>query len=102
LIFEDQEFHDCELTLSNGRKHRVFGSWIHNQNLDYWQGWECSAGKERLFIDENLNVYSGECQNDYLGNLTEQWNPLANNTTCKKVRCSGCNDDLIVSKKEIK
>ena len=51
-------------------------------------------------IDENFDVYSGECLNDRLGNLLKEWAPLEAATVCNQQRCSGCTDDLIVGKTE--
>lgn len=97
-MFEDQPFYNCKITLDSGKEYRISANWLHNQNLDHWQGWHCSAGKTRLMIDESFNVYSGECLNDYLGNLLSSWSPLENQTICNQKTCTGCTDDLIVKK----
>lgn len=55
-------------------------------------------GQTRLVIDENFDVYSGECLNDSLGNLFDQWALLDNGTICRQNRCSGCVDDLVAEK----
>ena len=79
----------------------VSANWLHNENLDNWQGWECDTGFNRIYIDKDLNVYNGECKNDYLGNIFTSWELLNGSTICKQKRCSGCTDDLIQNKKEI-
>ena len=43
-------------------------------------------GLHRINVDKNFDVWSGECQNDYLGNLKTEWAPLAEPTTCKQQR----------------
>lgn len=86
--------------MESGQDYLVSANWIHNQDLDHWKDWECSAGVTRIMIDENFDVYSGECLNDYLGNLTAAWNIINRFTVCKQYRCSGCTDDLLISKKK--
>lgn len=100
MKFEDQQYYNCEITLSTGEKHLVGANWIHNNHLDCWQGWSCSAGSQRLDIDKDLNVWSGQCHNDHLGNLKTGWAPLTNGTICKQICCTGCTDDLLIAKQE--
>lgn len=85
--------------MSNGEEYLLDGNWIHNNGLDNWQGWSCDAGQTRIVIDYDLTVYSGECENDKLGNLQSQWDILQTPTVCKRLTCTGCTDDLIVSKR---
>jgi hypothetical protein len=93
----DQENHNCKVFFEDGTSAKVYANWIHNNNLDQWQGWYCAAGADRILITEDLDVYSGECKNDYLGNLNLEWN-LIENPICKRERCSGCTDDLLMEK----
>jgi hypothetical protein len=95
--FENHANYNCEITLDNGDQYLVFGNWIHNQELDNWQAWSCSAGYTRFYIDKNFDVWSGECKNDYLGNVLESW-ATKSNAVCARVRCTGCTDDLITEK----
>lgn len=77
----------------------VFANWIHNSNLDQWQGWHCDAGRTRLYINKNGDAYSGECQNDLLGNVFDgSFKINTQPTVCKRNRCTGCTDDLMVAK----
>ena len=89
---------NCTLLLEDGKVCQFDANTLHNENVDYWQGWECEAGYSRLFIEDDLTVYSGECKNDMLGNLETGWAELTQPTICKKERCTGCTDDLIVKK----
>ena len=98
MQFENHLYYNCEITLDTDKVYRVSGNWLHNENLDHWKNWSCAAGQKRLMIDENFNVFSGECLNDHLGNLLETWQPLEQPTICHQQRCSGCTDDLIVEK----
>ena len=96
----DHDFYNCEITVDSGETYRVYANWLHNENLDHWQDFECDAGKTRLFIDSNFNVYSGECMNDHLGHALNGFTVFREPTTCKKERCTGCTDDLTVTKRE--
>ena len=96
--FENQENYNCRITLDSGEEYLVYANWLHNEQVDSWQGWTCEAGATRLMIDKNLNVYGGECENDHLGSALGKFTIL-DNTICKRERCTGCTDDLIVAKK---
>jgi hypothetical protein len=101
LQFDNHVYYNCEITLSDGDKYRVEANWIHNNQLDYWNGWECNAGVSGIFIKPDFSVFGGECENDYLGNLLNEWNILPSPTICRKNRCTGCTIDLLQTKKEI-
>ena len=101
MQFKPHEYYNCEVILDNSRHYRIEGNWLHNNQLDQWYGWECEAGYTRLYIDTDDQVYGGQCLNDHLGNLNEQWSLLPKATVCKQQRCTGCTDDLIVSKRKV-
>jgi len=89
--------YNCEVILESGEQYRVFANWMHNQELDTWQGWTCHAGNKRLYIDKNFDVFGGECKNDFLGSAITGFEIL-NHTVCRRERCTGCTDDLMVEK----
>ena len=95
--FENHENYNCRITTDTGEEYLVYANWLHNERLDNWQGWSCEAGATRISIDKDLKVYSGECKNDYLGSASDEFTVLEH-TICKKERCTGCTDDLIVAK----
>ena len=95
--FENQENYNCRITTDEGEEYLVYANWIHNKQLDHWQGWICEAGATRLLIDKDFKVYGGECKNDLLGSAIDEFIVLEH-TTCKQERCTGCTDDLIVAK----
>lgn len=97
--FENHKNYNCKITLDSGSEFKVYANWIHNNNLDNWQGWHCDAGHTRLHIDKNFNVWSGECYNDHLGNALDTWEPKLD-TICKRDTCTGCTDDLMTAKHE--
>lgn len=89
--------YNCRVTTQDGEEHLVYANWLHNQALDKWQGFRCDAGRTRFHIDKNFDVWSGECKNDYLGNIMTDWAPKTH-VICQQATCSGCTDDLIVEK----
>ena len=98
--FENHTNYNCKITLDSGKEYYVYANWMHNQGLDQWQGWRCDAGHTRFQIDKNFDIWSGECKNDYLGNVADDtWN-LKTDTICNRLTCTGCTDDLITYKYE--
>lgn len=101
MKFENQQYHNCEIKLDNGDKYRVGAHWLHNKNLDQWQGWLCDAGHKRIDIDQDFNVYSAQCKNEYLGNIFVEWETFSGPSICKQTRCTGCTDDLLQHKRKL-
>ena len=99
MEFENHKNYNCQITLDTGEQFKVYANWLHNQNLDHWQGWQCDAGVTRLHIDKSGNVYDGECQNQQIGNLNSGWS-LKSESICNRKRCTGCTDDLIIKKQK--
>lgn len=88
------------MVTDSGNEFKIDANWLHNQQLDNWQGWECDAGKTRIFIDPLLDVYSGECKNEKLGSLLKDWELNVHSAVCRRARCTGCTDDLMINKKK--
>jgi len=76
----------------------LFANRLHNEKLVNWKGWHCHAGVDMIVIDFNLNVYSGECKNDLLGNLDSDFRLIENYTICRMPTCNNCTSDLKVEK----
>ena len=100
-MIKDHDNYNCRITTDSGEQHLVYANWIHNQGLDTWQGYHCDAGHTRLLVDNNFDVWSGECKNDYLGNIFSTWQ-LKTDTICKQSTCTGCTDDLATAKHQSK
>jgi len=96
--FENHANYNCRIATEDGCEYMIYANWMHNANMDHWQGWHCEAGVNRISIDKNFGVWGGECRNDYLGNLQSQWNLIQMHTVCKQDRCTGCTDDLAITK----
>lgn len=101
MQFKNHEHYNCEIELDTGEKYRVAANWIHNSDLDHWQGWSCDAGYKRLSIDSDFNVHSAECHNQNLGNLFAGWSLNPTSQICQRNRCTGCTDDLLLAKHRI-
>lgn len=97
--FSNVKNYNCIVTY-NGEQYKINGDTIANANLDYFNGWVCAAGTERISITSDDHVYSGNCLNDYLGTVHD-WKLLTSDVICKKSRCGSCTDDLIVRKHKI-
>jgi hypothetical protein len=95
--FKNHPNYNCEITLDSGEQFKIYANWMHNEQQDNFQGWHCNAGLTRFYIDKNFNVWDGECKNTLLGNALGEWNTNPDNI-CKRPTCTGCTDDLIVSK----
>lgn len=96
----DHENYNCVVTDELGRARKLYANWLHNNNLDHWQGWRCDAGATRFYIDENFNIWSGECKNQSLGNVLKTWDRVPE-SHCQRPRCTGCTDDLVTKKYQI-
>lgn len=99
ITLKDHSNYNCIITTDTGDVHRVYANWLHNNDLDHWKGWSCDAGNTRFYIDKNFDIWSGLCQNDYLGNALTEWSTKSN-TICQQNTCNGCTDDLITKKEK--
>lgn len=97
MSFENHPNYNCEITTQSGKTYRMYANWLHNKNLDSWQGWHCDTGATRLCIDKNLQVWNGECAVLKLGDALDSFD-LVDHTVCTRARCTGCTDDLITRK----
>lgn len=102
MNIENHLNYNCRVTVEDGSEFLIYANWMHNESHDHWQGWSCQAGTTRLHIDKNLEVWSGECKNDYLGSALSADFSILNGTTCRRERCTGCTDDLLVAKERPK
>lgn len=89
--------YNCRITDDQGQEHLVYANWMHNEKFDCWQGYKCDVGHTRFYIDKNFNVWSGECKNEHLGHVLEDWS-IKTDSVCKQITCTGCTDDLITRK----
>lgn len=97
-MFENHENYNCRVTLDDGSEYTMYASWLRNADQHHWQGWYCESGATRIYIDKNLQVWSGECKNDWLGDITSGWRLLDDHSVCQRETCTGCTDDLQTAK----
>lgn len=98
MKFENHLFYNCRVYLDDGTSFVMDANWLHNNNLDQWKDWNCYAGKDRLYIDPTGKIFGAECENDFIGHIDQDWELFEQPTVCKRTRCSGCADDLMVEK----
>lgn len=91
--------YNSKVTFEDNTTALIYASRLHNENLNYWLGWHCDAGVNYIYIYDN-EVYSGECRNDKLGTLDQDWELIDNYTICKLDRCSGCTTNLLQKKQK--
>lgn len=91
--------YNCVVETDQGEAYKIYANFLHNEGLDCWKDWYCEAGHERIFIDSEQTVYSGQCLNQNLGNLKTSWNLNEIAVQCTRDRCTGCTDDLIITKR---
>lgn len=89
--------YNVKVTLVSGNA-LVYATRLHNEQLDYWHGWQCAAGADSIYIYKD-EIFGGECCNDKLGTI-EDWDLINNYTICKRERCSGCTTDLMQFKQK--
>lgn len=87
--------------LDDNTQYQIDVNWLCNNNLHHWSGWICHAGLDRIAIDPQGLVFGGECQNDLLGHIDGDWSLMNQPTQCKLDHCTGCTDDLLVSKRSV-
>ena len=97
---ENHTNYNCEVETAQGKTYQIYANWMHNTHRDSWQGWQCSAGATRLYIDKDLMVHSGMCLNDTLGSALDKFD-LLDHTICRQATCTGCTDDLVISKHKL-
>jgi MoaA/NifB/PqqE/SkfB family radical SAM enzyme len=99
-----KDYHcNAVVELKDGSKIEVFANQLYDKGLHYWEGWYCNAGVTSIYIDNNFEVYSGNCKNDKMGNLfDENFSFLKEQTICKRKLCTACSSDLYAGKSKEK
>ena len=93
----DDPNYNCIVTTDTGVQRKLYANWLHNNGQDHWQGWHCASGHQRFYIDSDFEIWGGECQNDHLGKVLEDF-AVQTNSVCKQTTCTGCTDDLMTFK----
>jgi len=93
---DDDLNYNARITFEDSTDLLIYVNKLSNEGLHKWQGWHCAAGVTAIHIYKN-EVYSGECRNDLLGYLDQDWNLIDNYTVCKLDQC-GCTTDMLQEK----
>jgi|688.fasta_scaffold00284_6 hypothetical protein len=97
-LIKDQNC-NAVVTTADGQEVAVNASRLYDLGLARWKDWQCSAGKDMIFVDHDFTVYSGQCRNDCLGNLFDQDFKLFDDfSVCKRDECTPCETDLFTKK----
>lgn len=84
---------------SDGEVVKIYASKLKNTMLHAFKGWTCEAGYSTLYVHANGDVWSGECENEFLGNLNnETFKLLEKPGTCNKNFCSGNGAEISTKK----
>jgi hypothetical protein len=93
---DDDLNYNSRITFEDSTDLLIYINKLSNEGLHKWQGWHCAAGVTAIHIYKN-EVYGGECRNDLLGYLDQDWNLIDNYTVCKLDQC-GCTTDMLQEK----
>jgi len=86
------------LELANGETIEIFADNLVQKNLNHFKGWQCNAGVERIYIESDFTVYSGQCKNNILGNLfDENFSLIEDYVLCEQNSCD-CAGDIYTTK----
>lgn len=89
-----------KLTKSNGRE-QIFSNCrkIFLENINRWKGWRCWGGIDSFFINQEGNIYIGQCRKGMFGNLDGEYDLPDEPFICPKDICN-CSQDIIDCNKE--
>lgn len=95
LITLEDKYYNVDLQYQDGSSQRTFASKLRFMDMHHFQGWKCHAGVDRIFVLPDSAVYSGECENDFLGRLdNNSFQLLDQPQLCKRKNCTNNPDDL--------
>jgi MoaA/NifB/PqqE/SkfB family radical SAM enzyme len=99
LVSLNDKYYNIEITLDDKSTQSTSASSLRYLNLHHFKGWQCHAGLDRIFILPDSSVYSGECENDFMGKLNDNSFELFDRPhPCKRETCTGNAYDLQVTK----
>lgn len=92
--------YNAKVTFDDSTTALIYANRLHNEEVDNWHGWLCTAGVTSIYIYQD-DVYNGECCNDTLGKILDKtWQLIDNHTICQLERCTGCTTDLMQKKQK--
>ena len=72
---------------------------IFLENINKWKGWYCWGGIDAFFIDQDENIYVGQCRRGFIGKLKDEYDLPDKPIVCPKDLCN-CSQDIIDCNKE--
>ena len=85
---------------ADGTSIKTYATRLKFLGLDKFYNWPCDAGIARMSIHPNGDVYSAECDNDYMGNLdNDTFELFTEPKPCKFATCTNNPDNLMVDKR---
>lgn len=95
LVNLEDEYYNIEVTSADGARQLTFGTKLRYLDLHHFRGWKCHAGLDRIFITPDSSVYSGECENDFMGKLDDNSFKLFDRPQlCKRETCTNNPSDI--------
>ena len=95
----EDHYYNVKIDYDDQTSVKTYATRLKFLGLDNFQGWKCSAGFKRISIQPDTSVYSGECNNRFLGKLSDNsFQLLQAPDLCQQVRCTGNPDDLMINK----
>ena len=94
-----EHYNNIIVHYEDGTSDKTYATRLKFLGLDKFKDWKCNAGIARISINPNGDVYSAECNNDYMGNLDNNTFELFTNPKlCKFDTCTNNPDNLMVDK----
>lgn len=92
-------YYNVELEYDDHTTVKTYATRLKFLGFDKFNGWQCSAGSKRISIASDTSVYSGECNNSFLGKLQDNsFQLLSGPSQCLRAVCTGNPDDLMIDK----
>lgn len=95
-----EHYNNIIVHYEDGTNIRTYATRLKFLGLDKFHNWNCNAGIARISINPNGDVYSAECNNDFIGNLDNNTFELYTQARpCKFATCTNNPDNLMVDKR---
>jgi len=98
MLHQHAENYNVRIWDDQGHEHLMHANQLRDLDLHHWQGWQCHAGFDYIYVHEDGETWGGMCQNTHLGNIHHQAKLLPSPDTCRQTTCTGCTTDLTVEK----
>lgn len=99
LVNREEKYYSAQIHYDDNTTEFTFPSEIRYFERHQFKGWRCHAGLDRIFVLPDTSVYNGECQNAYMGRLSDNTFELYSEPgVCKLNYCTNNPDDMQVTK----